>query len=188
MSIPSRQWAARAFALSLITGVLLTAPESATAVPQGHVTTAPSYLTAGPTDVPLRPVRTRRVKTPSNTVMCLAQVIYFEARHEPVAGMEAVAATVFNRMSSKHYPKSVCGVVYQPAQYSWTVDASKWTRRPPAYYVNLAQAFLDDQHAIRAVYPVTHFHHTDIHPRWSRKLAYWGTVGHHRFYAPSTIL
>jgi spore germination cell wall hydrolase CwlJ-like protein len=53
-------------------------------------------------------------------VNCLAKAIYFEARGEPKEGMVEVANVVLNRVKSGKFPSSICGVVYQPKQFSWT--------------------------------------------------------------------
>lgn len=44
---------------------------------------------------------------------CLVETLYHEARGEPPEGILAVAKVVLNRMSSKRYPSSICGVVKQ---------------------------------------------------------------------------
>ena len=51
--------------------------------------------------------------------------IYYEARGESIAGQQAVAEVVLNR--TKQRDKSVCEVVFEPNQFSWT----KHTRKPP---------------------------------------------------------
>jgi spore germination cell wall hydrolase CwlJ-like protein len=53
---------------------------------------------------------------------CLAQNIYFEARGEANVGQLAVALVTMNRVKSKRYPNSVCRVVWQRRQFSWTHD------------------------------------------------------------------
>ncbi len=53
---------------------------------------------------------------------CLALNIYHEARGEPHEGQLAVAYVTMNRMVSHRYPNSVCGVVWQRKQFSWTHD------------------------------------------------------------------
>ena len=59
-------------------------------------------------------------------VECLAHNIYFEARGEPKAGQKAVALVTMNRVKSKQFPNSVCGVVKQQnnevCQFSWWCD------------------------------------------------------------------
>jgi len=51
---------------------------------------------------------------------CLSQAIYHEARGEPLAGRIAVGWVVLNRVTSGRYPSSICEVVYQAKQFSWT--------------------------------------------------------------------
>lgn len=53
-------------------------------------------------------------------VECLADNIYYEARGEGVEGWKAIASVTMNRYHSKQYPNTVCGVVYQKNQFSWT--------------------------------------------------------------------
>ena len=51
---------------------------------------------------------------------CMAQNVYFEARHEPMLGKIAVAHVVMNRMEDKRWPNTVCEVVHQgPVRESW---------------------------------------------------------------------
>lgn len=53
---------------------------------------------------------------------CLALNIYHEARGEAPTGQIAVGMVTMNRVANPSYPKSVCAVVYQPKQFSWTGD------------------------------------------------------------------
>ena len=51
---------------------------------------------------------------------CLALNIYHESRGERVEGQIAVAHVTINRVAHKKWPASICDVVYQPKQFSWT--------------------------------------------------------------------
>lgn len=51
--------------------------------------------------------------------------IYYEARGEPLVGKQAVAEVVLNRSEQRN--KSVCEVVFEPHQFSWTSH----TKSPP---------------------------------------------------------
>jgi len=53
---------------------------------------------------------------------CLALNIYHEARSEAVQGHLAVGMVTLNRVRSKKFPDTICGVVWQKAQFSWTRD------------------------------------------------------------------
>ena len=60
--------------------------------------------------------------TPQNLdeVYCMAQNVYFEARHESMIGKIAIAHVVMNRIESKDFPNTVCKVVKQgPIRESW---------------------------------------------------------------------
>ena len=52
-----------------------------------------------------------------NQMHCLATNIYHEARGESFAGKVAVANVTHNRVDSKRYPDTYCGVVYQAQMY-----------------------------------------------------------------------
>jgi N-acetylmuramoyl-L-alanine amidase len=51
-------------------------------------------------------------------VLCLAKNIYFEAALESTAGQLAVAQVTLNRVASKHFPNTVCEVVYEGRHYT----------------------------------------------------------------------
>ena len=53
---------------------------------------------------------------------CLQQNIFFEARNQSVLGQTAVAWVTFNRVESTRYPNTICGVVWDDSQFSWTED------------------------------------------------------------------
>lgn len=71
-----------------------------------------------------------------NEVRCLALNIYHEARGEPREGQLAVGYVTMNRVVNPRYPGSVCKVVWQRKQFSWTHDGrsdrpdnqAAWTR------------------------------------------------------------
>lgn len=149
--------------------------------PAVHVPEPTSVATVDVTPVPAP--KPKPPKRPTSSVLCLAQNIFYEASNQPLEGVEAVAATVFNRMASDSWPNSVCAVVYQYRQFSWTLDWSKWSRRPPQKFMELAKVYLDQREVLMAVYPVTHFHRVDISPRWAPTLTPVATYGEHIFYA-----
>ena len=53
---------------------------------------------------------------------CLTEAVYYEARNDTEKGQQAVADVVLNRVEHKAYPNSVCKVVYQKGQFSWSVN------------------------------------------------------------------
>lgn len=54
----------------------------------------------------------------SADTVCMAQVIHDEARGESLAGKEAVAQVVLNRMKDGRFGRGACGVARKPRQFS----------------------------------------------------------------------
>jgi len=57
-------------------------------------------------------------KTSSNSLACLSRAMYFESIRSSDEGMLAVGSVVMNRVESKEFPSSVCGVVGQKNQFA----------------------------------------------------------------------
>ena len=143
-------------------------------------------LTAGPA---VQPFRVNALDA-SRDLECLTQALYYEARGEGRAGMEAVAQVVLNRARHPAFPKSVCGVVFQGAarktgcQFSFTcsgvmrgrVNQSAWNRAR-----TVASSALSGS-VNAAVGSATHFHTTAVAPGWRNSLIRVGQVGSHVFY------
>ena len=122
---------------------------------------------------------------------CLSEAIYYEARSESHAGQLAVAEVIHNRVKSKHYPNSICEVVYQGSyrttgcQFTFTCDGSMerdpkgraWERSKKTAKLSLMglHAPLTDR--------ATHYHTVDISPKWAPNMRYEKTIGDHKFYS-----
>lgn len=116
---------------------------------------------------------------------CLAEALYFEARGEGRQGQSAVAEVILNRVESKRFPASVCGVVNQPSQFSYTIGGRKTIRNQRAYAraLAIAQEALDGMP--RALTKgATYFHTTSVRPNWSHRFFRTATIGRHIFYSP----
>ncbi|MDO8576388.1 MAG: cell wall hydrolase [bacterium] len=59
---------------------------------------------------------------PEDERQCLTRNTYHEARGESEQGQYAVIFATLGRVLDKRYPKSICGVVHQRMQFSWTAD------------------------------------------------------------------
>jgi len=121
---------------------------------------------------------------------CLSEAVYYEARSETRSGKIGVAEVVMNRVTSKHYPSSICEVVYQGSerqtgcQFSFTCDGSMdvapkgkaWERSQ-----DIAALVLTGM-APKLTGKATHYHTTDVNPPWASTLRYNGQIGSHKFY------
>jgi spore germination cell wall hydrolase CwlJ-like protein len=65
-------------------------------------------------------------------INCLAQNIYHEARGEPIRGQLAVAYVTLNRLEDRRFPNTICSVVFQRSQFSWTAHNPR-IREPKAW-------------------------------------------------------
>ena len=120
---------------------------------------------------------------------CLVAAIFFEARDQPLLGMEMVAQVVMNRVEHPRYPDDVCGVVYDPYQFSFTIDGHPEVktfkapddRRAARIAREVASRFLEgDTIGITS----THYHTVSISPWWKYKVDFMldGRVGDHIYY------
>ncbi len=116
---------------------------------------------------------------------CLALNIYHEARGESLEGQKAVAAVTLNRVRSGKFPGSVCAVVWQASQFSWTLtqrsyfptDMKAWVQA-----MDIAKSSLDKKAA--AEYDnLLYYHSKRVRPSWSKHKRFVARVGSHLFYS-----
>lgn len=115
---------------------------------------------------------------------CLKTALYFEARGESLKGQFAVAEVILNRVDNPTYPKSVCAVVEQGCQFSFTCDGHSDSMRDGESADRagrIARVMLDG--APRALtLGATHFHTVSVKPNWSHKFPRTASIGAHLFY------
>ncbi|MDO5606169.1 MAG: cell wall hydrolase [Paracoccus sp. (in: a-proteobacteria)] len=117
----------------------------------------------------------------ADSLACLAEALYFEARGEGHAGQRAVAEVILNRVDSRAFPNSVCGVVHQPGQFSY----KKGRRMSNAAAANRARAIATEAlaGAPRSLTDgATYFHTTSVRPSWSKRFTRTTRIGSHIFY------
>ena len=121
---------------------------------------------------------------------CLTDALYFEARGEHIVGQVAVAEVILNRVDTKSYPNSVCGVVHQgedrmnSCQFSFICDGKAETIGDPKAFEGLGKvAWVMLQGKPRILTDkATHYHNTSVSPRWAKKLVRTARIGEHIFY------
>jgi len=116
---------------------------------------------------------------------CLAGAVYFEARGEPLAGQLAVAQVIINRSEDRRFPRSYCGVVAQPGQFSFMrgsrmpaprTGTAAWDRAIAV--AQIAHQGLWESEAGNAVF----FHARYVSPGWSRTKTRLAQIDTHIFY------
>ena len=116
---------------------------------------------------------------------CLAGAVYFEARGEPLAGQLAVAQVIINRSEDNRFPRSYCGVVAQPGQFSFMrgsrmpairTGTTAWSRA--VAIAEIADKGLWESEAGEAVF----FHAKYVRPSWSHRKTRLAQIDTHIFY------
>lgn len=125
---------------------------------------------------------------------CMTDNLYYEAALEPTEGKIAVAQVVMNRVASPHFPKDVCGVVYEKStfaggvlcQFTWLCDGS--VGRNPInreLYRNcedVAKRVMLEGFRLPSLEGALFYHADYVNPRWQKtKVA---KIGRHIFYKP----
>jgi spore germination cell wall hydrolase CwlJ-like protein len=121
----------------------------------------------------------------SQEMRCLAGAVYFEARGEELAGQLAVAQVIINRTEDGRFPRSYCGVVAQPGQFSFMRGSrmpaireasAAWERAVAVAHI--ADKGLWESEAEGAVF----FHARYVKPGWTRSKTRLAQIDTHIFY------
>jgi len=121
---------------------------------------------------------------------CLAQNMFFEARSESLEGQLMVASVTINRANHKEFPNTICEVVWQDKQFSWThdgksdnpskmggIDKIQWFT-----ILQIAQLIANEPNHLLPKTDALYYHATYSKPVWRHKLTYLKTIGKHKFY------
>ena len=121
---------------------------------------------------------------------CMTEALYFEARGESVRGIFAVAEVILNRVDSKRFPNSVCGVIKQGVnnprgcQFSYACDRFPEVYREKSARLlvgKIARVMLDGAER-KLTKGSDHYHTNAVNPRWARAFDRMVTIGVHKFY------
>ena len=120
---------------------------------------------------------------------CLARTIYWEAKGEDVAAMEAVANVVMNRLAAEPFPDTICGVVTEgkeggPCQFAWWCDGSPDDVEEPDRYAittEVARRALNQELPDRTD-GALFFHGVADTPDWAADYVETVRLGDHVFY------
>lgn len=136
----------------------------------------------------------------ASEVHCLGQAVYHESRGEPDQGQWAVASVILNRVESRQYPDTVCGVVFQNAhmpnrcQFSFAcdgrpddgghgnrIDRQSWVKSHLLASIAYDKYLRGKRHE-DGLTTALHFHTTSVEPQWASAYVAVATIGAHIFY------
>ncbi len=131
------------------------------------------------------------MRVSSKQKKCLSTAIYFEARGEIYRGQVAVAQVVMNRVKSKLYPNTICGVVFQnqqkrnACQFSFACDGiperisekKAWKQAQ-----EITNKVMNGSLYLNEVANATHYHANYVRPKWAKRMKRLTVIGVHKFY------
>lgn len=116
-----------------------------------------------------------------NSLNCMTEAIYYEARNQPTSGQRAVGHVIMNRVK-EGFANSVCGVVQQGCQFSYRcekhgrpADRQAWNKAE-----DIARDVLAGANDI--TYGSTFYHAKYVEPYWANKMKLTVDIGDHLFY------
>lgn len=139
----------------------------------------------------IRPKRRPNALLPASVynddqLYCLAQNIYFESRGESLEGQAAVGWVTLNRLLDADHPDTICEVVWEDSQFSWTHDGKSDKPRDAVSWDRAQDIALDLVYSydpnLDPTSGSTYFHEQSISPGWSKRFDRIGQIDNHVFY------
>lgn len=151
----------------------------------------PSQRVTFALSIPALPVSPRLAHVYSQQDLdCLHENIFFEARNQSTMGMSMVGIVTIIRSRMPEFPNTICGVVHESHQFSWTSYKHKINHKDKIeenawkFTQLIAQNLLMNSDGIDETYRnVAYYHTVKIHPKWADSLKREFVVGDHIFYS-----
>jgi len=160
-------------------------------------TVEPEPVVETPVEVIVRPMTVRDLLT-EESINCLIQNSYYEARNQEDEAIVGVVHVSLNRWYDSRYPDNICDVIYQSkvdrygriilnqCQFSWYCDGKSDNPKDKVAYDRITKV---TEKAIMLWYlnmditdGSTHYHSIKVYPDWAPTLAYIKQLGDHKFY------
>lgn len=120
---------------------------------------------------------------------CLALNIYFESRGESKIGQEFIGWVTLNRVIDQQFPNTICDVVWEDKQFSWTHDGKSDKPKDKSAWAT-AQVIADqvlDAYGVEQdpTEGATFFHADYTNPYWAEDMEKIVKIDNHVFYKES---
>jgi len=127
-----------------------------------------------------------KIRYTEEDMFCMAKNIYHEAGNQSRLGKFAVAQVTINRMKHPLWRDTICGVVFEPYQFSWANNRSiRWTtpRSSEAWRESreIAREALTHGFRVKGLEDAVYYHATYVSPNW-RNVDRLVRIGAHIFY------
>ena len=131
----------------------------------------------------------QKVNYSQQDLQCLSKNIYHEAGIESQEGMFAVAQVTLNRLRDGRWGKTVCSVVYSPAQFSWTLYPKIRNEKPQGELWErsqiVARSVLEQGYRVPQLENAILYHADYVNPYWAKAVVKMQQIGRHIFYKTS---
>jgi hypothetical protein len=135
---------------------------------------------------------TLAITASANDLQCLTDTVFHEARDQNEKGQYLVYRSVINRVKDKRWPNTICGVVNQYKQYSYTLDhpsvLRKKVKKEQSTYDKIKLLtkswYVLKTKPLKGYEGVNHYLRCDIihKVKWTSKITFLGREGSHCFY------
>jgi spore germination cell wall hydrolase CwlJ-like protein len=127
-----------------------------------------------------------RINYTDEDLFCMAKNIYHEAGNQSRLGKFAVAQVTINRVKHPLWRDTVCGVVFEPYQFSWANNRSiRWTtpRSSEMWRESreVAREVLSHGFRVKGMEEAVYYHANYVSPNW-RNVDRLVRIGAHIFY------
>lgn len=123
-----------------------------------------------------------------SSLECAAVNLYHESRGESDVANMNIMGVVFNRVDSDEYPNSICKVVFQNKQFSWTHDKKSDTildlKQYDRLYNIVVMSVINRSMVVSLTEGADHYHTVKVNPSWSRsrRMQYLARIDNQLFY------
>lgn len=106
-----------------------------------------------------------------------------ESAHEPLEGKVMVGLSVKTRLEVPARPKTICGVIYEYKQYSWTIHRSDRRSLPRKTSQSFKECIVATNQTMNAPgNGIDHYHADYVSPYWAKNCTRAQKIGRHIFY------
>ena len=118
---------------------------------------------------------------------CLIDNVFHEARGESLKGQMMVASVTLSRAEDHRWPNSICEVVYQKMQFSWTAlskkELARRVKRDQAAYRKITDYVIKWlEHDTIPRSNVYHYARYEVNNYWTKVMTPVEKIGAHVFY------
>ena len=140
-----------------------------------------------------QPTLRENIVTDNREYRCAIRNLYHEARGESLIGRAFVMKTVLNRVRDTKHPHSICKVIYEKKQFSWTIKIPKHKQLVPCKTIAEKELLSRLEILSTAVIWIDrlgwdftqnsqYYHNMSVKPVWRHNLIKTKQIGNHIFY------